>query len=72
MVLFVVPRDVASLSRAIGRLLDEPGLAARLAAVAQQRARSDHAPAVVAERVARVSRGPWGVLKQIVRIGGRG
>jgi glycosyltransferase involved in cell wall biosynthesis len=49
--LLIPPRDVAELASALGRMLDDADLAARLAAAAQQRALVKYTPEALAKRV---------------------
>jgi glycosyltransferase involved in cell wall biosynthesis len=49
--LLVPPTDVDALVLAIGRLLDEPRVAERLARAAQERALAEYTPDALAERV---------------------
>jgi glycosyltransferase involved in cell wall biosynthesis len=54
--LLVRPRDVAELASALGRMLDDPPLATRLADAAHQRAILKYTPEALARRVGELYR----------------
>jgi glycosyltransferase involved in cell wall biosynthesis len=54
--LLVPPTDVAALARAVGRVLDEPDVAAGLAGAARERALEEYTSDALAERVGNLYR----------------